>query len=38
MAVWRTKTLKPINKISFGEITNHRAVMRVNAKVALETK
>ena len=33
MAGWReTETLKPIDKVSFGEITSHRAVMRVNAK------
>jgi len=35
MAGWReTKTLKPIDKNSLGEITSHRAVMKVNAKVA----
>src|SRR5208283_3141723 len=35
IAGWReTKTLKPIDKISPGEITSHRAVMEVNAKVA----
>jgi hypothetical protein len=35
MAGWReTKTLKPIDKVSLGEITSHRAVMKVNAKVA----
>jgi len=35
IAGWReTKTLKPIDKISPGEITSHRAVMKVNAKVA----
>jgi hypothetical protein len=34
MAGWReTKTLKPIDKVSLGEITSHRAVMKVNAKV-----
>ena len=27
-----TETLKPIDKVSLGEITSHRAVMRVNAK------
>jgi hypothetical protein len=33
MAGWReTETLKPIDKVSLGEITSHRAVMRVNAK------
>src|SRR5450759_2139749 len=35
MAGWReTKTLKHIDKVSLGEITSHRAVMKVNAKVA----
>jgi hypothetical protein len=35
MAGWReTKTLKPIDKVSLGEITSHRAVMKVNAQVA----
>jgi len=35
MAGWReTKTLKPIDKVSFWEITSHRAVTKVNAKVA----
>ncbi len=35
IAGWReTKTLKPIDKISLGEITSHRAVMKLNAKVA----
>jgi hypothetical protein len=35
MAGWReTKTLKPIDKISCGEITNHRAVTTVNVDVA----
>jgi site-specific DNA recombinase len=35
MAGWReTKTLKPIDKISFGEIASHRAVTKVNAQVA----
>ena len=33
MAGWReTETLKPIGEVSLGEITSHRAVMRVNAK------
>ena len=33
MAGWReTETLKPIDKVSLGEIASHRAVMRVNAK------
>jgi hypothetical protein len=35
MAGWReTKTLKPIDKVSLGEITSHRAVTTVNAHVA----
>src|SRR5450755_3297381 len=35
IAGWReTKTLKPIDKISLGEITSHRAVTKVNAEVA----
>jgi hypothetical protein len=35
IAGWReTKTLKPIDKVSLGEITSHRAVTRVNAQVA----
>ena len=35
MAGWReTKTLKPIDKVSLGGITSHRAVMKVNAQVA----
>jgi len=35
MAGWReTKTLKPIDKVSLGEIASHRAVMKMNAKVA----
>jgi hypothetical protein len=35
MAGWReTKTLKPIDKVSLWEITSHRAVMKMNAKVA----
>jgi hypothetical protein len=35
MAGWReTKTLKPIDKVSFGEITSHRAVTTVNVDVA----
>lgn len=29
--VRETETLKPIDKISFGEITSHRAVTKVNA-------
>ena len=35
IAGWReTKTLKPIDKVSLGEITSHRAVMKVNVEVA----
>ena len=35
MAGWReTKTLKPIDNVSRGEATSHRAVTTVNAKVA----
>src|SRR3979411_1535912 len=35
IAGWRaTKTLKPIDKVSLGEITSHRALTKVNAKVA----
>jgi hypothetical protein len=35
MAGWReTKILKPIDKISLGEITSHRAVTTVNVEVA----
>src|ERR1700751_2615394 len=35
IAGWReTKTLKPIDKVSPGEITSHRAVTTVNAQVA----
>jgi len=35
MAGWReTKILKPIDKVSPGEATSHRAVTNVNAKVA----
>ena len=35
IAGWReTKTLKPIDKISCGEITSYRAVTKVNAEVA----
>jgi hypothetical protein len=35
IAGWReTKILKPIDKVSVGEITSHRAVMKVNAQVA----
>jgi hypothetical protein len=35
IAGWReTKVLKPIDKVSFGEITSHRAVTKVNADMA----
>ena len=35
IAGWReTETLKPIDKVSLGEITSHRAVTTVNANVA----
>ena len=35
MAGWReTKILKPIDKVSLGEITSHRAVTTVNVEVA----
>src|SRR5271165_2124222 len=35
IAGWReTKTLKPIDNVSLGETTIHRAVTTVNAKVA----
>jgi len=35
MAGWReTKTLKPIDRVSLGEIASHRAVTKVNAQVA----
>src|SRR5208337_2510859 len=35
IAGWReTKTLKPIDNVSRGEATSHRAVTTVNAKVA----
>ena len=35
IAEWReTKTLKPIDEVSLGEITSHRAVTTVNAHVA----
>ena len=35
IAGWReTKILKPIDKVSLGEITSHRAVTTVNANVA----
>ena len=39
IAGWReTKTLKPIDEISLGEITSHWAVMKVNAKVASKVR
>jgi hypothetical protein len=35
IAGWReTKTLKPIDEISLGEVTSHRAVTTVNVDVA----
>jgi hypothetical protein len=35
IAGWReTKILKPIDEVSLGEITSHRAVTKVNAEVA----
>src|SRR6266705_2430359 len=35
IAGWReTKTLKPIDEVSLGEITSHRAVTKVNVDVA----
>jgi hypothetical protein len=35
IAGWRqTKTLKPIDKVSPGEATSHRAVTKVNVEVA----
>jgi hypothetical protein len=35
IAGWReTKILKPIDEVSLGEITSHRAVMKMNAEVA----
>ena len=39
IAGWReTKTLKPIDKVSLGEITSHWAVTTVNANVASKVK
>ena len=39
IAGWReTKILKPIDEISLGEITSHRAVTTVNAKVASKVR
>jgi hypothetical protein len=39
IAEWReTKTLKPIDEVSLGEITSHRAVTTVNAKVASKSQ
>jgi hypothetical protein len=39
IAEWRaTKTLKPIDKVSLGEITSHRAVTTVNANVASKSQ
>ena len=33
-----SKVLKPIDKVSLGEITSHRAVTTVNAKAASKSK
>ena len=39
IAGWReTKTLKPIDNVSLGETTSHRAVTTVNAKVASKVR
>ena len=39
IAGWReTKTLKPIDNVSRGEATSHRAVTTVNAKVASKVR
>ena len=39
IARWReTKTVKPIDKVSLGEITSRRAVTTVNANVASKVK
>jgi hypothetical protein len=39
IAGWReTKILKPIDKVSHGEITSHRAVTTVNAQVASKVR
>ena len=39
MAGWReTKTLKPIDNVSLGKATSHRAVTTVNAKVASKVR
>jgi len=39
IAGWReTKTLKPIDKVSLGEIASQRAVMKVNVEVASKVK
>jgi len=39
MAGWReTKTLKPIDKVSLGEITSHRAVMESERESGLENE
>ncbi len=32
------EVLKPIDKVSLGEITSHRAVMKVNVEVASKVK
>jgi hypothetical protein len=39
IAGWReTKTLKPIDRCSFGEYASHRAVMKVNVNVASKVR
>ena len=39
MAGWReTKTLKPIDETSFGEVASHQAVTKVNADVASKVR
>ena len=39
IAGWReTKTLKPIDKVSLGEATSHRAVTTVNVNVASKVR
>ncbi len=35
---WETKALKPIDKVSLGEIASHWAVTTVNANVASKVK
>ena len=39
IAGWReTKTLKPIDNVSLGKTTSHRAITTVNAKVASKVR